>query len=67
MSWNADPPQGKSNNGELVIIGKPLTPRFGSPQGDANVPPPPLVEDNWIDDLGEQFIDDLGNEMVFGV
>jgi len=31
----------------------------------AALPPPPLVEDSWIDDLGNQFLDDLGQVFVF--
>ncbi len=31
--WNSDPPQGKTSEQELVIIGRPPIPRFGAPQG----------------------------------
>ncbi len=34
--------------------------------GDVGVAPPP-VEAAWIDNLGDEFIDDLGEVMVFTV
>jgi len=38
-----------------------------SPQGLFTGESIPLFEDNWIDDNLDNFVDDLSNEMVFGV
>lgn len=62
--WHPDPPQGFTSEQGLVIVGRPVIPRFGSPQGIGEVVVPP-VEGAWINDLGEQFIDNFGNVMVF--
>ncbi len=43
MTWNPDPPQGVTSEQGLVIIGRPIIPRFGSPQGigeGGDIPPP---------------------------
>lgn len=61
--WHPEPPQGETSEQGLVIIGRPVIPRFGAPQGIGVAPPPVLV--SWIDDLGDQFIDDLGQDIVF--
>ena len=39
--WYADPPQGVTSEQGLHIIGMPLSPRFGAPQGIGVAPPPP--------------------------
>ena len=31
--WHPDPPQGVTSEQGLVIIGRPVIPRFGAPQG----------------------------------
>lgn len=36
--WYPDPPQGNSQEQELVIIGRPVIPKFGGPQGVAVSP-----------------------------
>lgn len=44
--WYADPPQGKTSEQGLQIIGKPLSPRFGTPQGIGGV-----VVENFLLDI----------------
>ena len=61
--WHPDPPQGFSPEQELTIIGRPVIPRFGSPQGLEGEVIPPTVA--WIDDFGNEFVDDLGEVIVF--
>lgn len=34
-------------------------------QGISSVESGPLLEDNWVDDVGDNFIDDATNEVVF--
>ena len=63
--WNADPPQGVTAEQGLVIIGRPPIPRFGPPQGIVGEIIPPPLEGSWINDLGDQFVDDLANVVVF--
>ncbi len=62
--WKPEPPQGNTTEQGLSIIGRPIIPQFGAPQGIAGVVIPP-VANAWIDDLGNSFVDDLGNNMVF--
>lgn len=60
-----EPPQGFSQEQNLVIIGSSVSPKYLPPQGDAQEVIPP-VEGAWIDDLSNQFIDDTGAEFQFG-
>lgn len=62
--WKPEPPQGNTTEQGLAIIGRPIIPQFGAPQGIAGPIIPP-VANSWIDDLGNAFVDDLGNFMVF--
>jgi len=61
--WHPDPPQGSTTEQGLVIIGRPVIPKFGAPQGTSQVMPP--IVGGWISNLDEQFVDDLGNDVVF--
>jgi len=61
--WHADPPQGVTGEQGLVIIGKPLSPRFAAPQGLAS--DIIIINNAWIDDFSNQLVDDLGNVLVF--
>ncbi len=61
LLWHPDPPQGFAPEQELTIIGRPVIPRFDSPAGLA--PAGELAV--WINDLSEEFNDDIGNEIVF--
>lgn len=40
MLWHPDPPQGFSQSQGLVIIGRPVIPLYGAPQGVGVTPPP---------------------------
>jgi len=64
MTWNPDPPQGVTSEQGLVIIGRSPIPRFGAPQGIGGDTPPP-VTNGWVDNLGNQFTDEVGTVMVF--
>ncbi len=43
--WNPSPPQGESSAQGLYIIGKPLSPKYGAPQGIAEVVPQKFLLD----------------------
>lgn len=60
--WPPEPPQGLTDE-ELIIIGNPITPRFGTPQGDANIPPPPPGFIDWIN--GANNLINGANNLVF--
>lgn len=62
--WHPEPPQGDTTEQGLVIIGRPVIPKFGSPQG-IDPAAQPLVPFSWIDDFDIQFVDDLGQVFVF--
>jgi len=62
--WHPDPPQGFSTEQELVIIGRPVIPRFDSPQGIKSEFIPP-IETAWIDNNGNEFLDNFGEVIVF--
>lgn len=64
--WKPEPPQGNTPEQGLAIIGRPIIPQFGAPQGIGGVVIPP-VANAWIDDLGNSFVDDLGNTVVFEI
>jgi len=38
--WHPDPPQGFSKSQSQVIIGRPMIPLYGAPQGIGGVAPP---------------------------
>jgi len=59
--WHPDPPQGFGTEQELIIIGRPVIPRFDSPAGLT----PTGLGAAWINDLNDEFNDDLGNVIVF--
>ncbi len=64
--WHPDPPQGFSTEQGLIIIGRPIIPLIGSPQGlgeGGDIPPP--VTNVWVDDLGNEFTNEVGTVMVF--
>ncbi len=63
--WHPDPPQGFSTEQGLTIIGRPVIPRYDSPQGLEVGEVIPPTENSWINDEGKQFFDDEGNVMVF--
>ena len=62
--WNAEPPQGETSEQGLVIISRSPIPRFGAPQGLGGAVIPPTVN-GWIDDNGNQIIDNNDNAVVF--
>ena len=62
--WHPEPPQGETSEQGLVIIGRPVIPRFGAPQGLEGEVIPPL-EDAWIDNNSNIFLDNLGEVIVF--
>ena len=62
--WNPSPPQGESSSQGLYIIGKPLSPKYGAPQGfDSGVTPPPAPANNWVN--GANDIINGANRLVF--
>ena len=61
--WKPEPPQGNTAEQGLAIIGRPIIPQFGAPQGIGVAPPEVVI--TWIDDLNNEFVDDIGNIMVF--
>ena len=67
MLWHPSPPQGESSAQGLNIIGKPLSPKFGAPQGIASGDVTPPTTNAWVDDLGNEFNDDLSNVVVFEI
>ncbi len=60
------PAQGITNR-SLLGVGHFYRVLFTPPQGLGLVAPPPPVTDGWIDDFGNQFLDDLGNDVVFEI
>jgi len=58
--WHPDPPQGFTSEQGLIIIGRPIIPRFGAPQGLGAD-----VSGSWINDESIQFVNDVGIAMVF--
>lgn len=62
--WHPDPPQGFASSQNLIIIGRPVIPRFGSPQGIDEEFIPPTVN-AWIDNNGNEFTDNFGTVVAF--
>lgn len=56
-------PDGLSGNTQNILV--PLN-EFVPPQGIGGVVIPPTVN-GWINDEGKQFVDDLGNRIVFEI
>ncbi len=65
--WYASPPQGDTSVQGLFIIGKPISPKFGPPQGIGQGGVLPPTTNAWVDDLGNEFNDDLSNVVVFEI
>lgn len=61
--WHAEPPQDQTSEQGLFIIGKPLSPIFAAPQGLAS--DIPVINNAWINDESNQFVDNNGNVLVF--
>ena len=50
--WHPDPPQGFSTSQEQVIIGRPMIPLYGAPQGIGGAPVEfamAFEPENWMD------------------
>lgn len=65
VSIQAEPPQGRDESEQLRTSGKFSIPLISPPQGLGIEVAPTL--NGWIDDFGSQFVDDLGNSVVFDV
>lgn len=63
MLWHPDPPQGFSKEQSQVIIGRPVIPLFGAPQGIGGVTPP--VGNTMLYEDGTTMLYEDGTAMLY--